>query len=342
MDPIEVLLEVADILEPEAAAKIQAALAKIENVRLEEAIRKALRTGNRKALLEYLHQAMGPVWKQLQVDLTELSVRAITLVGERMAPSFGLSFLFNNPLATAWAANNTGLLISNISAESLTVVKDTIDELFRPQGIGQGLDVKRAGRRIRESIGLLPAHDTAVQNYRRTLESQNVAPAKVDELVDIYRWKLKGYRGQMIARTETIRASNMGLYMVWQQRIEKRGIDPATIIVKWTVTRDDRLCQYCAPMDGKPVPFGTMFTSDTKGFPPGYDPSDKRGPDKRLKPDPMGPSRDKHGTFAVKQSGSLRGIKPTEVLTPPLHPQCRCGLVAVWPPLVRLNPDDRA
>ena len=68
----------------------------------------------------------------------------------------------------------------------------------------------------------------------------------------------------MIARTETMRASNMGQQEAWAQAKDK-GLLTGKEKKEWITTPDDRLCPVCEPMDGKKVPMADEF--DIEGPP---------------------------------------------------------------------------
>lgn len=104
--------------------------------------------------------------------------------------------------------------------------------------------------------------------------------------------RMPAYRLEMIARTETIRASNRGsnqLFAAWDVT-EK----------EWLTTKDDRLCDWCAAMDGKIIPVGGNFF-------------------------------DQGSQFNVQVGDVMRTLKLDyeDVGTPPLHPDCRCTVLPV-------------
>jgi len=65
-------------------------------------------------------------------------------------------------------------------------------------------------------------------------------------------------RAELIARTETIRASNAGQQLAWEQATEE-GLLTGNESQEWITTPDDRLCPICEPMDGVTVPLGESF-----------------------------------------------------------------------------------
>lgn len=117
--------------------------------------------------------------------------------------------------------------------------------------------------------------------------------------------RMPAYRLEMIARTETIRASNRGsnqLFAAW-------GVEEK----EWLTTKDDRLCDWCAAMDGKIISVGGNFF-------------------------------DQGSQFNVQVGGVTRMLKLDyeDVSTPPLHPDCRCTILPVVGAVRQLGPEEAA
>lgn len=97
-------------------------------------------------------------------------------------------------------------------------------------------------------------------------------------------------RAVRIARTETIWALNAGAVEGYKQS----GVVEAK---EWSTAQDERVCQWCDPMDGKIVGLDTDYFK-------------------------MG------DTFVGRDGGSL-GFDIDNIGWPPLHPQCRCSVIPV-------------
>ena len=100
---------------------------------------------------------------------------------------------------------------------------------------------------------------------RRAMETGKPIPqAKIDQMVEAYARKYRKHRSEMIARTETLRATNVGVQDAWRQAIEGGKVDEAAVVREWIVGRDERLCQTCAPipsLNKKGVAMGTPFAT---------------------------------------------------------------------------------
>ncbi len=101
------------------------------------------------------------------------------------------------------------------------------------------------------------------------------------------------YRSELIARTETIRASNSAADMAYQQSgvVDKK---------QWLTADDERLCPFCAEMDGEEIDVGGNFFEKGESLTIG------------------------EGDNAVSMKFDY-----SDVNGPPAHPNCRCTLVPI-------------
>jgi hypothetical protein len=112
-------------------------------------------------------------------------------------------------------------------------------------------------------------------------------------------------RAENIARTETIRAANMGTQFGWDAAADAGLLPPGTQKV-WIATEDSRTCPICAVLDGNTVDLGGNFDVSVEATAFTIE-----GEEIRVT-----------ATRPMKRSSTTR--------TPPAHPSCRCtlGLVA--------------
>lgn len=83
----------------------------------------------------------------------------------------------------------------------------------------------------------------------RALETgKPLKPAQIDKMVDAYKRRYLQYRSRVIARTEALRAANVGIQDAWRQAIEKGAVDEFSVRREWIVTPDERLCPHCRPI----------------------------------------------------------------------------------------------
>jgi hypothetical protein len=169
---------------------------------------------------------------------------------------------------------------------------------------GVTAESKKAVRQIMADAyrdGLAPAESAKLIRRVIGLTRGQAAAVKAREAlspqtVDAFADKLLRHRARVIARTETMRAANRGQQEAWKAMVRDGLIDTRQMQQVWIVTPDDRLCPVCAPMDGKAVSLGSRFESTERGV----------LPSERV------------------------GFAGETVECPPLHPQCRCTLGAVF------------
>jgi len=73
-------------------------------------------------------------------------------------------------------------------------------------------------------------------------------------------------RAQVIARTETMIASNEGQKQAWQQAVDL-GLLPPEPLRRWIVTDDDHLCPQCEPMGDTVAPLHGQYPGGHNGPP---------------------------------------------------------------------------
>lgn len=197
-----------------------------------------------------------------------------------------LRFDLLNPEAVNFITAYTFGLIREISDETRRGVQVILRDAFQ-----QGRDITQQAREIRQLVGLTERQAQAVVNFRRMLETGTEASLRealtrarrdqrfdstiqraidgaarlpqerIDRMVDRYSERLLRYRSETIARTETARAASAGQQELWRQAESQGLLNRARTQMRWTTARDERTCRYCAPMDGKQVPFGQSFST---------------------------------------------------------------------------------
>lgn len=216
-----------------------------------------------------------------------------------------------SPFMQKAAAEMSAKLVREVAAETKAAIRAVILDAHR-----NGIGPFEASKEIEKIVGLTSKQAQAVANFRqglhdardkvpgrRPLTSWSLAklpkrmsysPAQIDKLTGAYADRLLKYRAYNIARTETLYAANMGQQLTFKALAEAGMLDTATFRRVWSVVDDDRLCEYCAPMDGQSCGLEEDFSSTEKGVLP-----------------------------------SERSARDEPVITevPPLHPSCRCIIV---------------
>mgnify|MGYP001557962905 CR=1 FL=1 len=105
-------------------------------------------------------------------------------------------------------------------------------------------------RKLRKTITVSQIEGDGIYNVQKRLSSELGWPISRRTKVLAKANKGNFARTEMIARTEMLRASNLGA-----QAVDETNRD----IVKaweWLTARDDRVCPICAPLDGRTWPLG--------------------------------------------------------------------------------------
>lgn len=103
---------------------------------------------------------------------------------------------------------------------------------------------------------------TTRNEIRDIISTAFVAGFDIDEMTNMLTDVVGDVsRAEMIARTETLRASNEGQSQLWDQATEQ-GLLTGDEQKEWIVTPDDRLCPYCEPMDGINVGLNDEFDTE--------------------------------------------------------------------------------
>jgi hypothetical protein len=179
-----------------------------------------------------------------------------------------------NPEAITFLSNYVFNLIRELSKDQRLAIQDILLEAFKYGG-----HPYEQAREIRKMIGLTRAQAQAVRNFRRMLEGSpkemqqalsrmlrdkrfdsTIARAiktgvalpkeKIDAMVDQYYRRYLDYRARNIARTESLRASNMGQRELWRQAQQQGYLPTARTRRVWLVARDERTCESCKEIPG--------------------------------------------------------------------------------------------
>jgi SPP1 gp7 family putative phage head morphogenesis protein len=114
--------------------------------------------------------------------------------------------------------------------------------------------------------------------------------SKLSDRVETLFADMKSTRSEVIARSETIRATN---YASEQTYIQSDVVEGK----RWLTALDERTCEFCDQMNGDVVKLGDAYA-------------------------------DKGSTFVGRDGGTMQ-IDYETVEHPPLHPSCRCTLIPI-------------
>ncbi len=292
----ELVHRIADKLAPQIRRTfLQAIEALKEQVPVNQ-ITELLEAGNLTAVLEALQGTadLTPIRQAIQ-DAVE-QVAAPTAIG------FGLTFDAVNERAIRWAREHSGRLITQVSNETQTAVADIISRSLR-----EGTEPRRQARLIREIVGLTRRDAGAVDRFLQGAVDSGMLRTRAEQQAERMARRLLSRRATNIARSETIRAANMGSQLAWEAAQDAGLLPPQTFKV-WIATEDSRTCPICAVLDGNVVRLGDSFNIEEEATSFDIDGS----------------------TITVAGTRPLR--RPTTELQPPAHPACRCSTGIVTQP----------
>lgn len=189
---------------------------------------------------------------------------AIEPTFRRIAPRIAISFNPAHPRAAAQMERQTLSLISRITDDQRTSVRNALTEALQ-----DGAGPRKAATAYRDAIGLTDNQRRAVNRYRTLLEAgsiealdrgladrryaprsdslsarqeymDNLSQADIDRMVSAYERKYIKYRSEVIARTETTQTLNAANEEAFAQAMEEAGIGDEYIERTWQFSHDNR------------------------------------------------------------------------------------------------------
>lgn len=179
---------------------------------------------------------------------------AVVLAGEGAAAALGsylgesIAFSLTNPEAVNFLEAYGGEMVTNITPGMRDAIRVALQQAYE-----QGLTPAQAAKKIRESIGLTKPQMIQRQNLIDAMLEGGATQAQVDDFIGKWTEKKIRERAKLIAQNELVEAGNAGQEMLWDQAQAEGYIDPKKAKKVWITTSGDKVCKYCAPMDGVEV-----------------------------------------------------------------------------------------
>ncbi len=201
-----------------------------------------------------LDAAAGRVAASITAEHTRAGEAAAAWLDDAK-PAALITYDATNPRAADWAASNRAELVREVTQQQRQVIAQTVG-----RGVMAGTNPREIARDIRDSIGLTAHQEAHVANYRRALESGDLAnalgrelrdgrsdrslraamrdntaisPAQVDSMTERYRANYVAHRGEVIARTEALRAVHQGTDELYAQAIESGDVEADELEQEW-------------------------------------------------------------------------------------------------------------
>jgi hypothetical protein len=206
--------------------------------------------------LEKLTVAISPILR----DVVE---KAAAVTSKSLPRGIDIVFDVTNPEAVKWIREHAADMIKlNIMPSS----KQAIREIIK-RGFEEGIAPRQMADLIKEQIGILPKHAEAVETYRKMIlqkfKDRGLITAEQDaqRLAMQYAQKLIKYRATVIARNETMLASNHGQLELWRQGVSEGTLLEIDWEREWIVSGDERTCGKCMPMNGERAPINGAWSN---------------------------------------------------------------------------------
>lgn len=281
--------ELLDILtggEQEVRAAFQEVIAYLRETNSLEALESAVQAGETDRALAMLDEAGGHIAARIEAVYTQSALaeaRAVTAEGAGALVRYSIS----NPSAVERLQVSSLGKIQGFTEEQRTLTRQIIE-----RGVGRGENPRTIARELRGSIGLTPAQDQIIDNYRRQLENGQwreaqrrqlhddrynraftgaerraqggtalLSEAQVDRMVESYRASFVKLRTETIARTEALRAVHEGQEELYRQSIEAGLLDAEQLEQTWHAGAPPRTRAWHYVMNGQTMPWGQRFTS---------------------------------------------------------------------------------
>ena len=233
----------ADERAPQLAERFTHAVARSSRHR-PAGLLEALDSGNVDRATRIALGAWRDAAKPMQSSFGRLLSRTAYESATSDAQNLGIAFRVTNPQARRWADEHAAKLVTRMTADQQRVIRDIITDGFENQ-LTRGVVSRRI---VATGLGLNRQQARSLAHYREQLASLGTEPRLLVKRVQRYRDRLVRQRSATIARTELMRASNMGQQLLWDNAVKAGRLDPSRVRKRWILTPDDRLCPFCREM----------------------------------------------------------------------------------------------
>lgn len=183
----------------------------------------------------------------------DLLSKPITAADTDSASTFSAQFDESNPRAVRFATEQSSVLITEITKETVYGVQQLI-----AQGVRDGIPPRKLAKQVRSIVGLRSDQITALNSFRAKLAvaqpgsivnmgstrkvrvpKSGVTERFLQQQTERYTKVLHQQRARLIARTETLRSANEGQRELWRQAVDNNQL-PADQKRVWIDTADGR------------------------------------------------------------------------------------------------------
>jgi SPP1 gp7 family putative phage head morphogenesis protein len=144
--------------------------------------------------------------------------------------------------------------VTSITAQTRKALQQYIGDAFK-----RGVPPRLLAKQLRAIVGLTDKQAASIGRMRDEWLDEGLSDDVVERRVEFESAKALKVRTEMIARTETIAASNAGQRIAWQQARSEGLLSPDLVKV-WITTPDDRTCSECEAIDGEQANIDSPFS----------------------------------------------------------------------------------
>lgn len=261
------LTDIAKRFEPKIRDGLLAAFTELKGDINMSALERALRTRGIQGAYQVLAdlQIEGVVEKHIVDDLNNAIAESgrFTIGAIPKSAITSVPFRYNiiNPATAESITRYEFNLIRMIGANTREAIRNSLeaDQIT-------GVNPRRTAVNFRSTLGLTPKQELAVRNYRNNLENLDrdalnrqlrdrrfdrsviraidsdtpLKRSQIDRFTDRYRERFIKYRSEVIARTESLRATSVGEYTGLIQGVNEGSIDRDKVRRFWIFTKDSR------------------------------------------------------------------------------------------------------
>jgi hypothetical protein len=220
-----------------------------------------------------LDLAFRPVQTTLRRTL-EQSVTYVARDFPTKAGRIGVVFDVLNPNVLTAVRTLDDKILSTLKTDARESIRQAIQARLE-----SGANPRSIARGIRDVVGLSPAQELAVRNYRAELEAgkvgaasarqlhdarfsmKNLTAEKIDRMVASYRTKMTAYHAETIARTATLDAFKRAQTLAWQQAIDDGIVDGDRLMKQWMQVQRPTKRDSHIPLNGEIVAFDQPYSN---------------------------------------------------------------------------------
>lgn len=281
----------ASALDPELAAAILKAFARIRDSMSEADIVKALQLGGTDRLFqEILSQAVMDVAFQPVRDRTRTQYLNAVKYAAREIPKVtgqvGFAFDFLNPAVIQAIRQLETKVITDLQSD----VRQTVT-LAAEDGLARGVNPREVAQTIKSVVGLGPKQWEQVSNFRQALEAvgspdgrnpldyaardkrldplikrlqaagEPLSPERIDKAVTAYTKKRVALNAETVARTTALDAQKAGQRTSWDTAADQGIVDRSRLRKRWIGIMDDRERPEHVAMEGEEAAFDEPYSN---------------------------------------------------------------------------------